>query len=90
MPFHSICDSVPKPICDIALGAKPSPIIIIIGPITICGNNLFIQFLPIKWIIVANTTYISPITIIPVIAPEIPPFKYAAASGAINANELPK
>ena len=35
IPFHSICDSVPKPICDIALGAKPSPIIIIIGPITI-------------------------------------------------------
>lgn len=49
-----------------------------------------IQFFPINLISIANTTYIKPTTMIPVIAPDIPPFKYAAISGAINAKELPK
>lgn len=51
---------------------------------------MLIQFLPISLIKIANTIYIKPTTIIPVIAPDIPPFKYAAISGVINANELPR
>ena len=36
------------PILDMALGARPNPITIIIGPITIGGINLLIHFLPKK------------------------------------------
>ena len=53
-PFHSISAPVESPICDIADGASPKPIIIIIGPITTGGNNLSIQFLPAILIIIAN------------------------------------
>ena len=40
----------------VAEGAKPSPIIIIIGPITTGGNNLSSQFLPANLIIIAIST----------------------------------
>ena len=73
-PFQSAIESEERPIWLIALGANPKPIIIIIGPITTCGNNLLIQSLPMILIKIENTTYINPTIIIPVIAPEIPPF----------------
>ena len=54
--LHSSGVSPAIPICETADGARPNPIIIIIGPITTGGNNLSNQFFPVKCIIVANIT----------------------------------
>ena len=54
-PLQSISAPVESPIWEIALGANPNPIIIIIGPITSGGNNLLIQFFPISFTTNANT-----------------------------------
>ena len=42
----------------IAFGAKPRPIIIIIGPITTGGKILCIHSLPISLMMIENITYI--------------------------------
>ena len=55
-PLQSISTPVPRPIWDIALGAKPKPIIIIIGPITTGGKILSNQFFPANLIIIAKIT----------------------------------
>ena len=72
-PFHSNCVSDERPIWLIAFGAKPRPIIIIIGPITTGGKSLWIHSLPISLMMIENITYIIPTIIIPVIAPATPP-----------------
>ena len=52
--FQSNCAPSANPICEIALGANPKPIIIIIGPITIGGNNFSIHSFPTRLIIIAT------------------------------------
>lgn len=56
IPFHSISTPVERPICEIADGARPKPIIIIIGPITTGGNNLSSQFFPTILTTIENNT----------------------------------
>ena len=54
-PFHSKISAF-SPIRLTANPASDKPIIIIIGPITIGGNNLLIQFLPANFTTNANIT----------------------------------
>ena len=80
--FHST-DPDDNPIWLTALGANDKPIIIIIGPMTIGGNNLSIQSLPNTLINNANNTYINPAAITPVANPLTPSFMNATAIGVI-------
>ena len=53
--FHGTT-SKSNPTCDTADEASPKPIIIIIGPTMIGGNNLLSHFLPTSLIIIATIT----------------------------------
>ena len=55
-----------SPAFDTALEARPRPITMIIGPITIGGNNLSIQALPINLTHKATRKYTTPTRIKPV------------------------
>ena len=88
--FNANITSKSKPIEDIAEGANPKPITIIIGPTIIGGNSLLIQALPKILINIATNAYTNPTAIIAVNTAGLPLLANPTITGVIKANELPK